>query len=172
MCVYAAILHVLPPSAPITDSLTPTVLPAYDTLVAIGSPDNVTYNCRANADDTFWELNGRQIQGEVTKAMYRNAHIFIEDQSGGNVSSTLTVTLEGREVLGRDPVPVLCYALSEAEFYASPGKTFYIIQFGEVFCCRLQCFGIMSIGRCSTFLCAHHVLCIAHSIPVPCFLHV
>ena len=64
---------------------------------------------------------------------YRNACIFVEDRSGGDMSSTLTVTLEGRQALGSDPVPVLCYALSEAEFYASPGKTFYIIQFGEVF---------------------------------------
>ena len=70
-----------PHSPPITDILSvPTILPASDTLFAIGSPEDVTYNCRANEDDIFWELNGRQIQGEITKAMYRNAHIFIETE--------------------------------------------------------------------------------------------
>ena len=135
----------LPPPTPTTDSLrAPTILPPNDTLVAIGSPENVTYNCTAGEGDIFWELNGGQIRGEMARAVYRNAHIFVEDQSGGDMPSTLTVTLEGRQNLGSDPVPVLCLTFSEADFYTSRGETFYIIQFGEgffSFCGRLQCFG-------------------------------
>jgi len=131
--------------SPITDSLSaPTIDPPSDALVAIGSSDNVTYNCRADEDAILWELNGRQIQGQMTITMYRNAHIFVEDQSEEDMSSTLTVTLEGRQILGSDPVSVLCLTFSEADFYTSRGETFNIIQFGEglfSFCDRLQCFG-------------------------------
>ena len=154
MYTYAAILHIHPPSThpPFTDSLSaPTIIPESDALVAIGCLENVTYNCRADEDDIFWELNGRQIEGEMAITRYRNANIFVEDQSGGDMSSTLTVTLEGRQVLGSDPVPVLCYAFSDAEFNATPGKMFYIIQFGEVvfsFGSRLV---TVNIDRCCTF---------------------
>ena len=90
--------------------------------------------------------------------MYRNASIFIEDQSGGDMSSTLTVTLEGRQVLGRDPVPVLCYAFSEAAFYASPGKTFYIIQFGKVFAVDFNVLVPRALADAPLF-CVHTMCC-------------
>ena len=111
----------------------PSLSPMRDTLIPIDSPENVTYICETEEQLTIiWQLNGRQIQGSMARATYRNINIFIDDTvEMTQAISTLVVTREGRGVLGSEPIPVQCHVFNEVDFSIIGGSQYYIIQFGE-----------------------------------------
>ena len=111
----------------------PSLSPMRDTLIPIGSSENVTYTCETDEQlMIIWQLNGRQIQGSMARATYRNIDIFIDDMVAmTRAVSTLVVTREGRDVLGSEPIPVQCHVFDEADFSIIGGNQYYIIQFSE-----------------------------------------
>ena len=93
------------------------------------SPNNVTFLCEVVGSAMFtplWELSGLQIRTSNPSEGY-----IIED-SPDALSSTLTVTEQGREFIGLEVISVECHAHHTSQFRLVKGQQIlYIVQFGR-----------------------------------------
>ena len=112
----------------------PNIMPAEDAFIPTDNISNVTFVCSSEADNIYWQLNGRQLQNEDEIQLYANRSIFITDSIDNNTYSTsLMVALEGRRVLAMvaDPIEVKCQAFNRSDFSSNSTKTYNIFQYGK-----------------------------------------
>ena len=99
-------------------------------VIPASSEANVEFSCLLTGSETdgyspLWAVSGRQILSPSEN--------FIIQTPSDNLSSSLTVTMAGREAVGLQEISVECHADNQAKFRLVEGKeTLFIIQFSEL----------------------------------------
>ena len=106
-----------------------TITAVTDHVIPSSSPDDVEFSCEVAGDADYsplWVLSGRQLPSTSPGR-------FIIADSGDGLSSTLTVTAEGRRSVDLDLITVACHAdNSNNEFRIVEGlQILYIVLFGK-----------------------------------------
>ena len=103
--------------------------------VPVTSDKNNTYSCSVTGNrQAIWEINNRQISGQIARDDFSNIGVFVTGALGGRTTQ-LVFTQMGRDTyvaLNQSRIPIRCTAFDNERPVTEFGEFFFINIYGEL----------------------------------------
>ena len=103
--------------------------------VPVTSDKNNTYSCSVTGNrQAIWEINNRQISGQIARDDFSNIGVFVTGALGARTTQ-LVFTQRGRDTyiaLNQSRIPIRCTAFDNERPVTEFGEFFFINIYGEL----------------------------------------